>query len=197
LNLLFNLSALCWSIAMILAPHRVDPPLIMFSVVPLTLFTFKLVKLSHLYITRVGTNIRQTFAAAIAGLALSHTVGLAVIKSAFTRNEPFRRTPKGTQQRAWMGALSSARSEALLLIALLACAYLITHQIRVSPTWVLGLPEELKGSDVSIWVTVLLIQAIPYAAALIVSVISAARPSARWLGTKPAPSNHPIESRFP
>src|SRR5690606_20542133 len=30
LNLLFNLTALAWSLAMVLAPHRIDPPLMMF-----------------------------------------------------------------------------------------------------------------------------------------------------------------------
>jgi cellulose synthase/poly-beta-1,6-N-acetylglucosamine synthase-like glycosyltransferase len=184
LNLLFNVAALCWSIAMIVAPYRMDPPLIMFSVVPLTLFTFKLVKLAHLYITRIGANIRQTLAAAIAGLSLSHTIGLAVIKSAFTRNEPFHRTPKGTPQGTSLRILASARPETCFLLALLACAYLITHQVRLTPALVLGLPEELKGSDVSIWVTVLLIQALPFAAALFVSIVSALRPSSKWLGTK-------------
>ncbi len=182
LSLLFNLAALVWSVAMIVAPHRIDPPLIMFSVVPLTLFTFKLVKLAHLYITRIGANVRQTLAAAIAGLALSHTIGMAVLKSAFTRNEPFHRTPKGTERGSALRVLAAARSETLFLILLLACAYVITHQVRVGPNLVLGLPEELKGPDVSIWVTVLLIQAIPYAAALLVSFIDAIRPGARWLG---------------
>ena len=70
---------------MIVAPHRIDPPLIMFSVLPLALFTFKLVKLAHLYASRVGANIRQTLAAALAGLALSHTIGVAVVKGAASR----------------------------------------------------------------------------------------------------------------
>jgi exo-beta-1,3-glucanase (GH17 family)/cellulose synthase/poly-beta-1,6-N-acetylglucosamine synthase-like glycosyltransferase len=182
LSLIFNLAALAWSIAMIVAPHRFDPPLIMFSIVPLTLFTFKLVKLAHLYITRIGVNLRQTLAAAIAGLALSHTVGVAVLKSAFTRNQPFHRTPKDTPGRAALRIFAAARSETLFLIALLACAYLITHQVRIGTVLVLGLPEELKGPDVSIWTTVLLIQAIPYAASLLVSIVSAVRPAARWLG---------------
>ena len=87
LNLLFTIAALIWSFAMIIAPHRIDPPLIMFSALPLALFTFKLVKLAHLYAARVGANIRQTLAAALAGLALSHTIGVAVIKALFTRLE--------------------------------------------------------------------------------------------------------------
>jgi hypothetical protein len=169
---------------MIVAPNRIDPPLIMFSVLPLTLFTFKLVKLAHLYIARVGTNVRQTIAAAIAGLALSHTIGVAVLKSAFTRNEPFHRTPKGAGTAVRI--FGAARSETLFLALLLACAYLVNHQVRAG--WlVLGLPQELKGPDVSMWTTVLLIQSIPYAAALFVSFVSAARPSARWLG-RPAPA---------
>ncbi|HET7757299.1 MAG TPA: glycosyltransferase, partial [Steroidobacteraceae bacterium] len=40
-NLLFNLAALGWSAAMVWAPGRVDPPLLMYSVLPLSLFTFK------------------------------------------------------------------------------------------------------------------------------------------------------------
>ena len=66
----------------------------MYSVLPLSLFTFKLAKLVHLYRVRVGANSRQTVAAAIAGLALTHTIGIAAIKGLFTQSEPFFRTPK-------------------------------------------------------------------------------------------------------
>ena len=93
-NMLFNVAALGWSAAMVLAPHRIDPPLVMYSVLPLSLFTFKLAKLVHLYRVRVGANFRQTVAAAIAGLALTHTIGRAVVKGLLTRSEPFFRTPK-------------------------------------------------------------------------------------------------------
>jgi exo-beta-1,3-glucanase (GH17 family)/cellulose synthase/poly-beta-1,6-N-acetylglucosamine synthase-like glycosyltransferase len=195
LSLIFNLAALAWSAAMIIAPHRIDPPLIMFSIVPLTLFTFKLVKLAHLYITRIGANIRQTLAAAIAGLALSHTIGVAVLKSAFTRNEPFHRTPKGMQRRSPLRILAAAKSEALFLTLLLACVYFVTHQVHVNSGLVLGLPEELKGPDVSIWVTVLLIQAIPYGAALLVSIVSALRPPASLLGPSTPTADSAIASR--
>ena len=93
-NMLFNIAALAWSAAMVLSPRQIDPPLVMYSVLPLSLFTFKLAKLAHLYQVRVGANFRQTFAAAVAGLALTHTIGTAVVKGLFTRSEPFFRTPK-------------------------------------------------------------------------------------------------------
>jgi exo-beta-1,3-glucanase (GH17 family)/cellulose synthase/poly-beta-1,6-N-acetylglucosamine synthase-like glycosyltransferase len=181
LNLVVNIAAIGWSIAMIWAPHRIDPPLVMFSVLPLALFTFKLVKLAHLYVSRVGANIRQTIAAALAGLALSHTIGVAIIKGVITRNEPFFRTPKGTRPHALARALADATQESTILIALLAAVYLLTHQIVVAGRTI-GVPAELRGPDLTIWVAVLLIQSIPYAAALLVSLISAWSLPARWLG---------------
>ncbi|HEV2212291.1 MAG TPA: glycosyltransferase, partial [Gammaproteobacteria bacterium] len=62
-SLLFNLAALIWSLAMILFPHAVDPPLMVFSALPLALFSFKIAKLIYLYRSRVGANLRQTLAA--------------------------------------------------------------------------------------------------------------------------------------
>ncbi|HLS82878.1 MAG TPA: glycosyltransferase [Steroidobacter sp.] len=180
-NLLFNVAALGWSAAMIVAPHRFDPPLIMFSVLPIALFTFKLVKLAHLYVSRIGANLRQTFAAALAGLALSHTIGVAVVKAAFTRNEPFWRTPKFGGPKFLGKALAAARQEALMLTLLLLAATGLTVQVRIGGV-LLGVPEEFKGPDSSLWVAVLLIQSTPYACALLVSLISALPAPARWLG---------------
>jgi len=182
LNLVFNVAALGWSLAMMLAPNRIDPPLIMFSVLPLALFTFKLLKLAHLYSSRLRANVRQTLAAALAGLALSHTIGVAVVKALFTRNEPFFRTPKGKQPHALAEGFAAARQEALMLMLLLLAAFGLTRQFTIGAHWIIGVPQELQGPDVSVWVAVLLIQAVPYAAALLVSLASAASLPAHWLG---------------
>lgn len=182
LNLVFNLAALGWSTAMIVAPARFDPPLMMFSVLPLSLFTFKLIKLAHLYVSRVGANVRQAFAAALAGLALSHTIGLAVVKSMFTHDEPFFRTPKEPRPHALMEGFAGARQETCVLIAMLIAVYLLTHQVAITGRVLLGIPADLEGPDVSMWVAVLLIQSVPYAAALIVSLVSASSLPASWLG---------------
>ena len=162
LNLVFNLAAVGWSVAMVLAPTRVDPPLLVFSVLPLSLFTFKLVKLVHLYTHRVGTGLRQTFAAALAGLALSHTIGRAVLKGLVTQSEPFFRTPKRAQRHALLSALAGAWEEALVMSLLLGAA-LAVHET----------PVELASPDRKVWIVALMIQSIPYAAALLVSLASA------------------------
>ncbi len=173
-NLIFNLAALGWSAGMVYAPLKVDPPLLMFSLLPLALFTFKLAKLVHLYTTRVGANLRQTFAAALAGLALSHTIGLAVMKGLFTSNLPFFRTPKRAEPHALFKALASAREETLLMATLWLAAW-----------GILRIPQEIGSPDLNMWIAVLLIQSIPYAASLIVSLVSAFPIPASVLGVSP------------
>ena len=172
-NMLFNLAALGWSAAMIWAPGLIDPPLVMYSVLPLSLFTFKLAKLAHLYHVRVGASYRQTLAAAIAGLALTHTIGLAAVKGLVTRSEPFFRTPKGGSSAGLWHALAAAREETLMMAALMLSAWAVAHT---------GLPQN-AGPDRLAWIIVLLIQSVPYASSLVVSMMSAFPLPARLLGT--------------
>jgi exo-beta-1,3-glucanase (GH17 family)/cellulose synthase/poly-beta-1,6-N-acetylglucosamine synthase-like glycosyltransferase len=173
-NLLFNLAAIGWSMAMIVAPQKIDPPLMVFSMLPLSLFTFKLVKLVHLYTHRVGMNVRQTLAAAISGLALAHTIGLAVLKGLVTRNEPFFRTPKQTQPHRFFSALAAAREETLMMLALWGSAIGIR-----------SIESDMASTDLTVWLAALLIQSIPYTAALLVSLTSAFKLPASLLGAKP------------
>jgi len=161
-NLLFNLAALCWSLGMIAFPLYIDPPLIIFSVLPLALFSFKIAKVVYLYrgVHVVGT-ARQTLAAALAGLALSHTIARAMWAGLVTRRKPFLRTPKMERAKALVKAIGAAREETLLTVALWLAAGAVAYQ---------GGADTL---DVLLWVIVLLVQSIPYIAALLVSVVSA------------------------
>jgi cellulose synthase/poly-beta-1,6-N-acetylglucosamine synthase-like glycosyltransferase len=174
MNMILNIAALGWSALMIFAPLEFDAPLMIFSLLPLALFTFKLVKLVHLYTSRVGANLRQTLAAALAGLALSHTIGLAILKGLFTSGEPFFRTPKRAEPHALFKALSSAREETLLMTTLWLAAW-----------GILRIPQEIGSPDRNVWVAVLLIQSIPYAASLLMSLVSAFPFPAKLLGVSP------------
>jgi hypothetical protein len=145
--------------------------LLTFSILPLMLFTFKLVKLLHLYVTRVGANLRQTIAAAVSGLALSHTIGLATLKGLVTRNEPFFRTPKQTQPHAFVTAFAAARTETILMLALWLAAFAV-----------MDVAEAHASPDRAMWTIMLLIQSLPYFAALLVSLASAFPLAASLLG---------------
>ena len=180
-NMLFNLAALGWSAAMIWAPGSVDPPLVMYSVLPLSLFTFKLAKLVHLYRVRVGANVRQTLAAATAGLALTHTIGMASIKGLLTKGEPFFRTPKQGESSGLLHALAAAREESLMMIGLLVSAWGVYRTGT----------QQNAGPDRLAWIIVLLVQSVPYASSLVVSLASAFALPARLLGTRYRPRSSP------
>ncbi|MEN8174344.1 MAG: glycosyltransferase [Pseudomonadota bacterium] len=164
-NLLFNLAALAWSLGMVLRPQHFEPPLMALAALPLSLFVFKLAKILFLYRLRVAATLRQSFAASLAGLALSHTIARAIMTGLFTRKIGFYRTPKMANAPALFRALMDAREELLFLVALLLAA---------------GGVIAIHGTDmpdVLLWVTVLLVQSISYLAAILVSLLS----SMPWL----------------
>jgi exo-beta-1,3-glucanase (GH17 family)/cellulose synthase/poly-beta-1,6-N-acetylglucosamine synthase-like glycosyltransferase len=171
INLLFNMAAIYWSLGMLAAPRYVAPPLLIFAILPLALFTFKLGKLVYLYHTRVGATTLQTLAAALAGLSLTHTIGLATLTGFLVKSKPFLRTPKQAPGHALFKALQAAREEALLCLALCLAASGIILSFGT------------ESLDLLMWTIMLLLQATPYAAAVIVSVISALpRLPAGWIG---------------
>jgi cellulose synthase/poly-beta-1,6-N-acetylglucosamine synthase-like glycosyltransferase len=163
LNLLFNFAALAWSVGMVLFPSDFMPPLVTIAAIPLVLFSFKVTKSFFLYRRRVSATLRQSLAAGIAGLALSHTIARAVWTGFATRKLGFFRTPKLAQAPALIRAISDAREELLFLIALWLAAGLVLMR------------DDGYMLDVRVWAAVLLVQSIPYLATVLVSLISAWR----------------------
>jgi len=161
-NLLFNAAAIGWSVAMILNPLRVDPPLIIFSALPLALFSFKVAKAIYVYRgARIVGSIKQTVAASLAGLALSHAVARAIWQGLFTRNKPFMRTPKLERASALGVAIATSAQELLLLMTLWAMAGVLAWQY------------ENDTLDLLLWIIVLLVQSVPYLATILVAGVSA------------------------
>ena len=162
INIVFNFAALAWSIAMITMPTQIDPPLVIFSVLPLSLFIFKIAKVIYLYHgVKIVSSVRETFAAALSGLALSHTIAKAMWLGLFTDGRPFVRTPKMEQSVALFKAIASASEETLFMLALWLAAAVIYFHAPVE-TW-----------DMVLWIIVLLVQSLPYFSALCLSIISA------------------------
>ncbi len=160
-NMLFNLAALYWTVAMVVFELYVTPPYMTVAMIPLVLFAFKVTKSFFLYRRRVDATLRQSLAAALAGLALSHTISRAMIAGMFSDKLGFYRTPKLAQAPALIRALADAREEGLFVIAFWLGAMLVT------------LRYDAYQLDLKIWVAVLLVQSIPYFASVLVSLISA------------------------
>ncbi|PIR16754.1 MAG: hypothetical protein COV46_07090 [Deltaproteobacteria bacterium CG11_big_fil_rev_8_21_14_0_20_49_13] len=159
-NLIFNFAALLWTLAMLLAPRKIDPPMAEFAMLPIVLFMFKIVKLVYIYRTRIGEGVLNTISAAIAGTALSHTIAVAVLQGFTTKGKPFFRTPKRAASFAVLHALSTAREELFFMMALLLSAFALTVKIGI------------QTFDMHVWIIVLTIQSVPYAAAVMMSFIS-------------------------
>ena len=160
MNIFFTVGALLWSAAMIIVPTRVDPPLLIFAIPPLALFVFKVGKIIFLYRRAVGVNLKDAFAAALAGLALSHTIAKAVLYGFFTTSIPFFRTPKNADNHGFWVAISEAREEVFIMLLLWGAA--------VGIFFVQGLPS----NDMRFWVVMLLVQSLPYLAALVMAFMS-------------------------
>lgn len=164
LNIFFTVGALLWSAAMIIVPNRVDPPLLIFAIPPLALFLFKLGKILFLYRRAVRVTLSDAFSAALAGLALSHTIAKAVLYGLFTSSIPFFRTPKMRSQHGLLLALAEAREEVFILFLLWGAAAGI------------ALVQGMPSPDVMFWVAMLLVQSLPYLAALIMALLSSLPP---------------------
>ena len=160
-NLLFNFAALAWTVAMVSFPEQITPPYMTVALVPLVLFVFKMSKSFFLYQRRVTASFRQSVAAGLAGLALSHTISRAMFGGLVTGKLGFFRTPKMAEAPAFVRALADAREEALFVVAFWLGAGLVM------------LREDAYMLDVRIWAAVLLVQSIPYIASVLVSLMSA------------------------
>ena len=120
-----------------------------------------------------GVNLKDAFAAALAGLALSHTIAKAVLYGFFTTSIPFFRTPKNADNHGFWVAISEAREEVFIMLLLWGAALgiLVVH----------GLPS----NDMRFWVVMLLVQSLPYLAALVMAFTSSLPKPAQVLEQQP------------
>ncbi len=160
LNGAVTLLAVVWSAGLVLAPRWFEFPLGFFLTAALGFFALKVGKTLWLYAVRVRCRLRANLGAALAGLSLTHTISKAVISGLLTRERPFMRTPKCENQPALVRALLASREEAILLGLLAASALAIT----------LRYPRDL---DATLWIALLAVQALPYAASLATALVNA------------------------
>ncbi|NLD28012.1 MAG: glycosyltransferase [Myxococcales bacterium] len=174
-NMIFNFAALFWTIAMLLAPRSVDAPMVEFALFPLVLFSFKIGKMIYIYRFRARASALSILGAALAGVALSHTIACAIVQGIVTSDKPFFRTPKKANVHALARAMLECREELLFATALLLSAYVLSSM------------KGMMTLDMHLWIIVLMIQSIPYLATVLVAVISAMpKLSAKYVGITPS-----------
>lgn len=159
-GMLFTVGALAWTAALALFPERTELPSAAFLVPTLTAFAFRQWRLFKLYPQHAPCSAADRLKAALAGLALSHTVAKAVFCGLFTTRLPFNRTPKFRRGPGLLRGLAMAREEAAILgvIIAMAAAFVATNGAWQIDAW--------------LWLAMLFIMSLPYAASVIVGVIN-------------------------
>lgn len=161
LNLLWSACALLWSMAVILMSRYVDVLPFIFSAPSLLFFFFRIGKTLYLYRKLIDVDFKGALMAVVAGMSLHHTIAKAVLYGVFTSRLPFIRTPKYADRHGFLLALVQAREELLMMMALWAVAVgIVFHGPQA-------------GAQTYCWISMLLVQSLPYLAALMMAGLSA------------------------
>jgi exo-beta-1,3-glucanase (GH17 family)/cellulose synthase/poly-beta-1,6-N-acetylglucosamine synthase-like glycosyltransferase len=161
LGLMITFFALVWTVLMTVAPMYFDVPMAALSASALALFAAKTAKTLLLYPKKVGSGVAGAVVASAAGLALTHTVGKAVMAGLFTSKKPFLRTPKCENPAALDQVLKLAWQEMTLLGLLWLAVFSMFFN---------------RGFDdpaATLWMIMLTIQSLPYLSTVTTAVISA------------------------
>lgn len=160
LSLLFTFASLFLTAQILIDPAHGELPVNAFILPTIGLFGFKIMRTIWLYQARVGCSVIQTVGAAIAGLALTHTVAKGVWQGLFTSGRPFSRTPKFEKERPFLAGLVSIYQEIVFLILLWSAAYAMMSL------------EYFNNLNGQLWVGVLLVQSMPYVASLFLLIVN-------------------------
>lgn len=160
LSLLSTIGAVFWSAALVIIPDYSRFPLDMFLITAFSLFVFKIVYGLSLYSVLVPCTLKQRIGAAIAGMSLTHTIALGVIRGLLTSDQPFLRTPKAEDKPALIQGLLMVREELVMLAGLLVSMGAIMNHYFI------------READVQWWLVILGILSLPYISALYMSLVN-------------------------
>lgn len=178
LNLLLTVAAIIWSALVILKPQQFEAWPWIFATPPILVLLLTSAKTVYLYDRLVTHNIKDALAAILAGIALYHTIAKAVLYCLVTTSIPFFRTPKKNRRPGLWRSISDAREEGLIMFLLWGAAAGVGWRSGVS------------DNDIRFWIAMLLVQSLPYLAAVIMAFLSSqtSKPigdSSDALGDKP------------
>ena len=160
LHLVFTAAGVAWTLGMLWRPQDFEIPLKLFLIPTLGLFVFKVAHALILYRARVQCSFFQSLLASVAGMGLTHTIARAIFIGLLKPSQPFLRTPKGEGRQALIKGVLMAWEETQIFGLLLLSAG--------ASVWFFG-SDHPEGM---LWAALLLVQSIPYGAALATSMAS-------------------------
>ena len=155
LHLAFTLLALAWTAGMIGLPEYFNLPLDLFIYPILGFFVFKAVIGIWLYRVRVPCSWKDTIAASIASMGLSHAIARGIYLGLWKKHGEFVRTAKSRRIGKRPNPFAAVQEELLMFIAIALGIFGMLHAVGIN---------YLEGK---LWIAILSAQAIPYLSALI------------------------------
>jgi hypothetical protein len=152
LHLVFTFGAMAWTLLILASPKQFHYPIALYMVPLVVFFSFKALFGPLLYLRRVGCPPRDLFGAALASMGLSHAIAQGVFAGITQRDGIFEITKKGSQAKRT--GIAVAREEGLMLLGLLTCVVGV------------ALTRKVNHLESALWLGVLSLQAVPYAAAV-------------------------------
>lgn len=155
LHLVFAFAAMFWTVGVLAAPQFFSLPIALFMMPLFVFFVAKALFGPLLYARRVPCTPADIAGSALAGMALSHSIARGIFNGLAFRTGTFEITRKhGADGKRPAVPSTATREETLLLAGLLVCA------AGVALTRV---PGHLESA---MWMLILVLQSVPYAAAL-------------------------------
>jgi hypothetical protein len=182
LHLVFTVLALTWTIGMIAKPKYFPLPLDLFIYPILGFFVFKAAFGIILYRVRVPCSWKDTIAASIASMGLSHAIARGIFLGLSKKHGEFVRTAKSRRLHKKPSAFASVREELLLLIAIALAVVGVLQIVEQAQAllrheeldqYLAGTPLLTHYIEGKLWVAILAAQAIPYVSALIGASVAA------------------------
>jgi exo-beta-1,3-glucanase (GH17 family)/cellulose synthase/poly-beta-1,6-N-acetylglucosamine synthase-like glycosyltransferase len=155
LHLVFTLMALLWTLGMVLLPKYFTLPMYLFLVPLIGFFLFKAAFGLILYRVRVPCSWKDTVAASVASMGLSHAIARGIFEGLWRKKGEFIRTAKSRRIGRKPNPFTSVSEELLLFLALVACIVGMINSTGMN---------YVEGR---LWIAILAAQAIPYASALV------------------------------
>ena len=181
LHLVFSLGAIVWSLGALAAPELLLPLLVFLS--------FRLFIGLALYVRRVNCRWPDVLGASLSGLALSHVIARGLFSGLIHKKAVFEITRKKSAEAATTGGPMSTRQTTThgplaqqLLAVREETALGLSLSLLLCVFWIV--PSETTTLDRLSWSGVLVLQALPYLAAIGCAVISGR-------GLQPAPRRAP------
>ncbi len=166
-NVVFAWTSLLWTALALLVPEYFVFPETAFVIPVIVAFVAKIIQILALYRARVPCGRRERLGAIVAGLALTYTVGKAVLIGLVSSKRPFVRTPKGEGRPALLQGVLMAREEGVLMLLLWVAA---------AATWYF---HGAHDPESRYWSAVLVLASLPYLAALATSIVASFSGGAR------------------